>query len=178
MAKTVSKGQKTVLFFQAIDDANTDGNDLRLAFQTDHSLNRERETMEEQTKDGTLKDTGNESATIDITSYVVRNDATHQLLKKSYEEDLLLQAWEVDITEETTTGKYPATYMQGKLTNYNTSAGSDGYTELSTTFAVNLSPRSGEVSLTPEQFSAVQYAFKDFGALATEGGVVDEGAGA
>lgn len=166
----VSKGQNTVLFFQDMDDANTDGNDLRLAFQTSHSISRERSTTEEETKDGTLKDAGSENASIDITSYVVRNDATHQLLKDAYVSNREIQAWEVDITEETEDGKYPATYMQGRLTNYNTSANADGYTELSTTFAVNLSPRDGSVSLSPEQFTAVQYAFKDFGELATEAG--------
>lgn len=164
----VSKGQKTVLFFQAMDDSSTDGNKLRLAFQTDHELSRERESIEEATKDGTLKDTGAENATLDITSYVVRNDATHKLLKDAYVNDEMLQCWEVDITEANSNGKYPATYMQGKLTNYNTSSGTDGYTELSTTFAVNLSPREGEVTLTPEQFTAVQYAFQDFGALASQ----------
>lgn len=166
----VSKGQNTVLFFQDMDDANTDGNDLRLAFQTSHSISRERSTTEEETKDGTLKDAGSENASIDITSYVVRNDATHQLLKDAYVSNREIQAWEVDITEETEDGKYPATYMQGRLTNYNTSANADGYTELSTTFAVNLSPRDGSVSLSPEQFTAVQYAFKDFGELAQEAG--------
>lgn len=164
----VSKGQNTVLFFQDMDDTSTNGNDLRLAFQTSHSISRERSTTEEQTKDGTLKDAGSENASIDITSYVVRDDATHQLLKDAYVSNREIQAWEVDITEEAETGKYPATYMQGRLTNYNTSANSDGYTELSTTFAVNLSPRDGSVSLTAEQFTAVQYAFKDFGELATE----------
>lgn len=166
----VSKGQNTVLFFQDMDDANTEGNDLRLAFQTSHSISRERSTTEEETKDGTLKDAGSENASIDITSYVVRNDATHQLLKDAYVSNREIQAWEVDITEETEDGKYPATYMQGRLTNYNTSANADGYTELSTTFAVNLSPRDGSVSLSQEQFTAVQYAFKDFGELATEAG--------
>ena len=164
----VSKGQNTVLFFQDMDDTSTDGNDLRLAFQTSHSISRERSTTEEQTKDGTLKDAGSENASIDITSYVVRDDATHQLLKDAYVSNREIQAWEVDITEEAETGKYPATYMQGRLTNYNTSANSDGYTELSTTFAVNLSPRDGSVTLTAEQFTAVQYAFKDFGELAAE----------
>ena len=38
----VSKGVNTVLFFQDKDDATQDGNDLRLAFQTTHSISRER----------------------------------------------------------------------------------------------------------------------------------------
>ena len=57
----VSKGVNTVLFFQDKDDATQDGNDLRLAFQTTHSISRERSTTEEQTKDGTLKDAGAEN---------------------------------------------------------------------------------------------------------------------
>lgn len=164
----VSRGQKTVLFFQSMEGTETDGNQLRLAFQTDHSISRERETIEEQTKDGTLKGTGNENVSVDITAYVVRDDATHQLLKDAYVNNEPIQAWEVDITEESSAGQYPATYMQGTLTSYNTSSGTDGYTELSTTFAVNLSPQEGEVTMTPEQFTAVQYAFKDFGELAAE----------
>lgn len=172
MAKAI-KGINTVLFFQALGDQESDGNKLRLAFQTDHSISRERETIEEQTKDGMVKDTGNEDVSIDITSFVVRGDKTHELLKDSYVEDKTLQCWEVDITEQTEDGKYPATYMQGKLTNYNTSAGTDGYAELSTTFAVNLSPRDGHVTLTPEQFTAVQYAFHDFGAFAKENNVAE-----
>ena len=169
----VSKGVNTVLFFQDKDDATQDGNDLRLAFQTTHSISRERSTTEEQTKDGTLKDAGAENVSIDITSYVVRDDATHKLLKDAYVRNREIQAWEVDITEQTENGKYPATYMQGSLTSYNTSSNADGYTELSTTFAVNLSPRDGFVSLTPEEFTAVQYAFKDFGELASEAGAGD-----
>lgn len=164
----VSKGQKTVLFFQAMDDTTTDGNALRLAFQTEHSLSRERESIEENTKDGTLKDAGNENASIELTSYIVRDDKTHQLIKDSYVKNKPLQCWEVDITEANESGKYPATYMQGSLTNYNTSSGVDGYTELSTTFAVNLSPQDGEVTLSAAEFTAVQYAFHDFGKLATE----------
>lgn len=163
----VSKGQKTVLFFQSMDGKETDGNKLRLAFQTEHSLSRERETIDEQTKDGTLKDVGNESATLEFSSYIVRDDSTHQLIKKAYTNAEMLQVWEVDITEKDESGKYPATYMQGTLTNYNTSSSSDGYTELSSTFAVNLSPRDGEVTLTDDQFIAVQYAFHDFGELGT-----------
>lgn len=164
----VSKGVNTVLFFQDKEDVTANGNDLRLAFQTSHSISRERATTEEATKDGTLKDAGAENVSIDITSYVVRDDATHKLIKNAYASNKEIQAWEVDITEETLDGKYPATYMQGSLTSYNTSANADGYTELSTTFAVNLSPREGSVTLTPEEFTAVQYAFKDFGELATE----------
>lgn len=170
---TVSKGQKTVLFFQKLNDATTDGNKLRLAFQTDHSLSRERESIEEATKDGTLKDTGNESASFDITAYVSRDDATHKLVKDAYTNDELIQVWEVDITTPMESGKYPALYAQGKFTNYNTSSSVDGYTELSTTFAVNLTPQDGEVTLTPDQFSAVQYAFHDFGELAKASGVAE-----
>lgn len=170
----VSKGIKTVLFFQALDDKSKDGNKLRLAFQTSHSISRERETYEEQTKDGTLKDAGNENASIDISAYVSRDDATHKLLRKAYNENLTIQAWEVDITEESDTNKYPSTYMQGKLSNYNTSSSSDGYTELSTTFAVNLSPQEGEVTLTPDKFSAVQYAHHDFGAWAEAAGKLQD----
>ncbi|AVP37420.1 phage major tail protein, TP901-1 family [Staphylococcus felis] len=162
----VSKGSKTVLFFQAKDDATTDGNKLRLAFQTEHTFNSERETIEESTKDGVLKGVGEENANIEFTCYVVRDNKTYQLLKESYRKGEEIQAWEVDITEESKNGKYPATYVQGTLSNFNRTSSNDNYTELSSTFNVNLTPQDGEVTLTPEQFAAVQYAFNDFGQLA------------
>lgn len=52
------QGMKKVLFFQSMDDATANGNDLRLAFQTEHTLSMEREEIDELTKDGRLKDTG------------------------------------------------------------------------------------------------------------------------
>ncbi|WP_202809312.1 phage major tail protein, TP901-1 family [Staphylococcus equorum] len=167
----VSKGSKTVLFFQAKDDSSVDGNSLRLAFQTEHTFNSERETIEETTKDGVLKGVGEQNANIEFTCYVVRDNATYILLNDAYKKGEEIQAWEVDITEETTSGLYPATYVQGTLSSFNRTSSQDSYTELSSTFNVNLSPQEGEVTLTPEQFAAVQYAFHDFGDLA--GGTTD-----
>ena len=168
MAIKPIQGTKKVLFFQAMDDTTVDGNSLRLAFQTEHTLTMEREELEEITKDGTLKDTGDINASIDLTAYVASGDATYDLLKRSFKKNETLQVWEVDVTEETTSGKYEAVYAQGKLTNFEQSSSADGYAELSTTIAVNLTPQDGEVSLTPDEFTAVQYAFKDFGELASE----------
>lgn len=164
---TPIKGQKKVLFFQSIDGIEVDGNKLRLAFQTEHSLSKERETIEEATKDGVIKETGdNLNASIDLTAYVAKGDATYELLESSFDDNKRLQCWEVDITEESAEGKYDAIYMQGQLENFEVSNDSEGFAELSTTFQVNLKPQRGQVSLTQEQFSAVQYAFKDFGELA------------
>lgn len=164
---TPIKGQKKVLFFQSIDGIEVDGNKLRLAFQTEHSLSKERETIEEATKDGIIKETGdNLSASIDLTAYVAKGDATYELLEDSFDDNKPLQCWEVDITEESAEGKYDAIYMQGQLENFEVTNDSEGFAELSTTFQVNLKPQRGQVSLTEDQFNAVQYAFKDFGELA------------
>ena len=160
------QGMKKVLFFQAIDDATTDGNDLRLAFQTEHTLSMEREEIDELTKDGRLKDTGDISASIDLTAYVASGDSTYDLLKETFYNNKLIQVWEVDVTERVEGDKYPAIYAQGKLNSFEVSNGADGFAELSTTVAVNLTPQEGTVTLTDDEFTAVQYAFQDFGALA------------
>ncbi|AMQ66684.1 major tail protein [Bacillus phage Mgbh1] len=163
------KGQKKVLFFQSMDGTETDGNKLRLAFQTEHTLSRERELIEEMTKDGMIKDTGDMNTSLDITSFVAHGDATFELLRDSFEENKPLQCWEVDVTEESAEGKYDAVYMQGILESFEESNGAEDFVELSTTFQVNLTPQRGQVTLTPDQFSAVQYAFQDFGELAGGG---------
>lgn len=168
MYTTPIKGQKMVLFFQGMEDDTSDGNQLRLAFQTEHTLTKERELMEEMTKDGMIKETNDQiNASVDLTAFVAKGDATYELLEQAFDENNLLQVWEVDVTEEASAGTYSATYMQGQLENFEVSAGSEDFAELSTTFQVNLSPQKGEVTLTPEQYSAIQYAFQDFGELAT-----------
>lgn len=166
MVKAI-QGMKKVLFFQSLDDTTTDGNELRLAFQTEHTLSMEREELEELTKDGTLKDTGEINATLDFTSYVAKGDKTYQLLKRAFKANEELQVWEVDVTEPNEEGQYEAVYVRGKLISFEESAG-DSYSELSSEVAVNLVPQDGTVTLSPEEFTAIQYAFKDFGALAAE----------
>ena len=162
------QGVKKVLFFQAMDDTTTDGSGLRLAFQTEHTLTQERETIEELTKDGNIKDTGDINASLSFTSYVAKNDPTFDLLQEAFNNNESLQVWEVDLTEKDEGETYDSLYAQGKLTSFEVSNSADGFSELSTELAINLIPQRGPVTVSEAQFDAVQYAFKAFGELATE----------
>lgn len=162
------QGVKKVLFFQAMDDTTTDGSGLRLAFQTEHTLTQERETIEELTKDGNIKDTGDINASLSFTSYVAKNDPTFDLLQEAFNNNESLQVWEVDLTEKDEGETYDSLYAQGKLTSFEVSNSADGFSELSTELAINLIPQKGPVTVSEAQFDAVQYAFKAFGELATE----------
>lgn len=164
------QGVKKVLFFQAMDDTSTDGSGLRLAFQTEHTLTQERETIEELTKDGNIKDTGEINASLSFTSYVAKNDPTFDLLQDAFNNNETLQVWEADLTERDEDDMYDSIYAQGKLTSFEVSNSADGFSELSTELAINLIPQRGPVNVSEAQFDAVQYAFKAFGELATENG--------
>ena len=164
------QGVKKVLFFQAMDDTTTDGSGLRLAFQTEHTLTRERETIEELTKDGNIKDTGEINASLSFTSYVAKNDPTFDLLQEAFNNNETLQVWEADLTDKDEDDMYDSIYAQGKLTSFEVSNSADGFSELSTELAINLIPQRGPVTVSEAQFDAVQYAFKAFGELATENG--------
>lgn len=164
------QGVKKVLFFQSMDDTTTDGSGLRLAFQTEHTLSQERETIEELTKDGNIKDTGDINASLSFTSYVAKNDPTFDLLQESFNNNEEIQVWEVDLTEADEDNTYDSIYARGKLTNFEVSNSADGFSELSTEVAINLVPQRGPVTVSPLQFEAVQYAFKAFGELAAENG--------
>lgn len=168
MAIKPVQGMKKVLFFQAMDDSTTDGNELRLAFQTEHTLSQERDEIEEMTKDGALKDTGEINASLSLSSYVAKGDSTYELLKRSFRENSTIQVWEVDVTEADDGDQYDAIYAQGKLTSFEVSNSADGFAELSTDVAINLVPQEGTVTLNPDEFLAVQYAFKDFGEIAAQ----------
>lgn len=162
------QGVKKVLFFQAMDDTTTDGSGLRLAFQTEHTLTQERETIEELTKDGNIKDAGDINASLSFTSYVAKNDPTFDLLQEAFNNNETLQVWEVDLTEKDEGETYDSLYAQGKLTSFEVSNSADGFSELSTELAINLIPQKGPVTVSEAQFDAVQYAFKAFGELAKE----------
>lgn len=160
------KGQNKVLFFQGMDDIETDGNKLRLAFQTEHSLSQERELIEESTKDGVLKEmSSNVNSSIDLTAYFAKNDTTAQLLQDAFENNKTLQIWEVDLTPTEVENSYDALYAQGSLENLEQSNGTEGYSEFSTTFQINLTPQKGRVELSPQSVADIQYAFNLFGQL-------------
>src|SRR5699024_7371407 len=94
------------------------------------------------------------------------------LLQESFNNNETVQVWEVDLTEMDGENLYDSIYAQGKLTSFEVSNSADGFAELSTELAINLIPQRVPVTVSEDQFDAVQHPFKAYRELAQEHGAV------
>lgn len=161
------QGKKLILLFRALKDASTQKG-LKLAFQTEHSVDSSLNSDTTITKDGSITTGTSVEEEIPFTCIMGRDDDTAKMLKKAHRKGEVVEMWEVDITEKDSEGKYPAEYRQGLITSYSKTANAEDLIELSCTFKVNGTAQEGLVTLTEEQEEVVQYVFRDT-EIVTEG---------
>lgn len=157
-------GQDYLLFFRAWKNRETESG-AKLAFQTEHSVDLEKDTDTTQTKDGNINTITDGDNTISFTSLAYRDDEGTQTvwekLRQYFKDEELVEVWEVDRNGKTTGEKYKADYYQGYFTSFSKSAPSDDNSELDVEFAINGQGVSGEVELSEEQQALAQYVFHD-----------------
>ena len=132
-----------------------------MAFQTEHEIEKSRDSETTETKDGPISTGKGLEEEITFTCIVAKDDPTIDLLEEAINKNEILEIWEVDITSKTEGGKYPGKYRQGLLTEKNESANAEDLMELEGTYVTNGVAQVGEVTLTAEQEEVVQYAFRD-----------------
>lgn len=159
MAQAV-KGKSQILLFRLLRDAAS-AKAAKLAFQTEHSTEKKRDSDVTETKDGSITIGKALEEEVPFTSIMAAGDPVVKLLETAINENEILEIWEVDITEKTKGGKYPAYYRQGLLTELNKTANAEDLIEIEGTFATNGTAVQGEVTLSEEQENVVQYAFRD-----------------
>lgn len=160
-AQTQAKfGKDKILAFRLLDDRSTkDG--AKLALQTSHSWSYDRKAEVTQTKDGPVVTSGGLEVSLDL-SAVTSNDELNRMLKDSVVNGKKLEVWEIDLaSKKPTENKYKAIYAQGNLEKWSVPSDVNGLEELSTTMKIDGVPQEGELTLTQEQVSAIQYAFAD-----------------
>lgn len=152
-------GKNKILAFRKLSRSGTDQG-AKLAFQTEHTLNYERNNESTATKDGAVIVPGGLVATLEIQA-VASNDPLNIMLMESVINGEKLEIWEIDLTEETEEGVYPALYMRGNLRSWSVPAPTEGPVELSTSADIDGVPQEGTVEFTAEQLEEIQYAFRD-----------------
>lgn len=162
MAK-VKTGKKQILLFRALKDAQTVAA-RKLVYQTEHSVDKTKESETIETKDGAVNLDGSHTEEVSFSSNWAVEDAaeTMEKLEDSYDNDEIVEMWEVDLDspgEEENT--YKARYRQGTLSDFSYSAGAEDAVEVEMTYVTNMKAQKGLVTLSAEQESAVQYAFRD-----------------
>lgn len=157
----MQQGKDKILLFRVLSEDETK-EAAKLVFQTEHTFTYSRDLDKIVTKDGTVIKVGELETEVSIEAIQAKNDEVGEMLRNAVLKGQKLEMWEVNVDgDEDDSGNYPAIYVQGYLDSWETNAGAEDESEISTTFHVELEPQFGVTTLTDEQETAVQYAFRD-----------------
>lgn len=176
------QGIHSILLFRLLKEASN-GAATKLAFQTEHEVGKSRDVDRQKTKDGIIQSVGALEYDFKATSILAKGDELAAKLEKAMEDGELVEIWDID-SEETSkngdsgnklakvwginntgtsggNGKYLATYYQGYISSFSAKKNAEENIEIEMEFAINGVGKKGFATLTEQQKTAVQYAFKD-----------------
>lgn len=176
------QGIHSILLFRLLKEASN-GAATKLAFQTEHEVGKSRDVDGQKTKDGIVQSVGALEYDFKATSILAKGDELAAKLEKAMEDGELVEIWDID-SEETSkngdsgnklakvwginntgtsggNGKYLATYYQGYISSFSAKKNAEENIEIEMEFAINGVGKKGFATLTEQQKTAVQYAFKD-----------------
>ncbi len=176
--EVMSEAQEQTTQLEASNGAAT-----KLAFQTEHEVGKSRDVDGQKTKDGIIQSVGALEYDFKATSILAKGDELAAKLEKAMEDGELVEIWDID-SEETSkngdsgnklakvwginntgtsggNGKYLATYYQGYISSFSAKKNAEENIEIEMEFAINGVGKKGFATLTEQQKTAVQYAFKD-----------------
>ncbi len=159
-AEAVS-GKKLVYLYRLASQAK-EQTGAALAFTTENSRTKSKEADVTATKDGSIRTPGVAEIEITATSILSKGDTFIEALEDAMDDDGLIEIWEANLDEPGDgDNKFKGHYYQGYLTEMEKTSASDGFVEVSLTFAVNGSGAKGDVSVSVEQQEAAVYVFAD-----------------
>lgn len=158
---TVVKGIDRIILFRVLAEEGEQVEAGKLAFQTEHDVDKSRDSDSTPTKDGHIQSVGELEVEISVSSLLSRGDATAERLEQAFEDGDTIELWDIDRGAPTDGDKYPSTYYQALMSSFNQSTNSEDDLEMEMEFAVNGKGVKGDATLTSEQADVVQYAFKD-----------------
>jgi TP901-1 family phage major tail protein len=155
-------GKKIVYLFRVLDSATTD-DAVAMAFTTENSNTISKDADSTVTKDGTIRTPGGAEIEITATALLAQGDKLYDKLKAAMIADKLVEVWEANLDEPAVGGnnKFKGMYYQGYLTEFEKTSNAEDYVECSTTFAINGTGASGDVTVTTAQQEVAAYVFAD-----------------
>ena len=154
------KGIDSILLFRLLGEASkADG--AKLAFQTEHSTEKSRDTNSVKTKDGVLQSVGGIEVSITATTIMAEDDELVAKLETAMDKGELVEVWEIEKNAKKQGNKYEAVYYQGYLTSFKKTKNAEDLIELELEFAVNGTGVKGYATVNTSQAEVVQYEFAD-----------------
>lgn len=164
MAELVAKQGKNIILLYRLLKKSTEEAAWRLAFQTEHSMEKTRDYNTTPTKDGPIGALSEVEYSLSATSIAATGDPHIEAMDDAFDSGDVVEVWEIDKEELGTgddIGKYKAKYLRANLTSFSYEPNSEDALELSLEFGVFGRPTKGYATLTTEQAEVVQYVFKD-----------------
>lgn len=157
-------GKKIVYLFRLLEDAATDDGAV-LAFTTENGRTKSKDADSTMTKDGAVRTPGASEVEITATTLLAKGDTMIDKLEAALDGDKLIEIWEVNLAEAATgsgnQNKFKGTYFQGYLTEIERTSNAEDNVEISLTFGVNGSGKTGNVTVSAEQQAVADYVFAD-----------------
>ena len=160
----VIKGNRIIYLYRILKDAATD-DATAVAFTTENSKSKSRDSDTVTTKDGTIRFPGEVETEISTTAlFASENDAMIDKLEKALDDGDKVEIWEVNMDKPGTSdnaSKFAAKYFQGYVTNFELSSNSEDHAEASLDFGIEGKGVDGYATVTDEQRELAAYVFKD-----------------
>lgn len=161
---SVIKGNRIIYLYRILRDAATD-DATAVAFTTENSKSKSRDSDTVTTKDGTIRVPGEVETEISTTAiFASENDTMISKLEKALDDGDKVEIWEVNMDKPGTTenqGKFAAKYFQGYVTSFELSSNSEDHAEASLDFGIEGKGADGYATVTDEQQELAEYVFKD-----------------
>ena len=165
MALEAKQGKDVILLYRLLKKETQEAA-WKLAFQTEHSNGKTKSFDTVTTKDGPIGSPGEVEYELSATSIVANGDPHIDEMDQAFDDDEIVEVWEIDKSEKGKDGsedadKYKAKYLQAYITGFTPSANTEDNVELELEFGVFGRARRGYATLTKDQAEVVQYVFKD-----------------
>lgn len=153
----ITNGDRILLFFRPYKNRFIDDG-AKLRFQTEHSISKEKEKDTKWTKDGVQTTVRDGETAVDIKSLKYEEDEAiknvFDELEEVFDDNELLETWEVNLDKVNADGDYIIKYFQGFLESFEYTAGDSGV-EATMKYAANGKGVIGTDKLSEAQLAAI-----------------------
>jgi TP901-1 family phage major tail protein len=156
------QGKRIVYLYRIMKDAaTTDG--TTLAFTTENSRTKSKDSDSTITKDGAIRTPGAAEVEISATSILAKGDTLIDKLEDAMDSDDIIEIWEANLDEPAEDGEnqFKGMYFQGYLTEIERASNAEDSVEISLTFGINGVGDHGDVTVSAAQQEMANYQFKD-----------------
>lgn len=158
------KGKRIIYLYRVLkDEATSDA--TAIAFTTENSRSKSRDSDTVATKDGTIRVPGELETEISATAiFASENDEMISKIEKAIDDGDKMEIWEVNLDKPGTdenSSKFASKYFQGYVTNFELSSNSEDHAEASLDFGIEGKGADGYATVTDEQQEIAAYVFKD-----------------